>query len=668
MKYIPFTLSMLFTLCFLSCEKEESLTGDKFYENYSIVRLIADTDRDIFLEGGAPINLSSVGFNSVRDSLVNIQAEYFQNDNPISGNTFAPTSTGTFRIFGLSSNEVKSNVIELESIMAADFESKIGFSDEYITLKTDRSIFIEGSNPINIEVSLTEKFIEQNFSNQDYQIIINDEVFNGTSFIPDQSGTFEIYARSNTGLTSNKVIIRSTLNSEFDTEFGFSDLFIDISTDKLFHIEGDTPIKIAARYTSEYLNQGFDDGAVKFMVNDQEISSEYLPNYTGVHEIYAVSPNGLKSNKIAVKAAFLQDISITTHYDDITLLTTNEWSISGRFAPTISTEFLGEFPIDNPRLKLYLDGEAQEDNGSFSFSQSGFYTFNYAIDDKKGTDVIFEVREETSTEIVEFPLVLHFYKTDRLNNETEIGQRIRALNEIVNNTDINFSQIVTNGDNPNKVDLQIRFFVKDINVIEVGNDGNTNFEQTIGLTEEHYWNPNQYINVYVTEGDWTDSFPFNPSGVANYASLSGATLPGIWTADQEPETPIINAIYMNGNLSPFVLAHEFGHLLSLLHNFDLGCEDHGDYVLDTYHYTRDENNNGSVVTNCEDNSVRLSNIMDYSGNGTTFTYDQRERIRVMIEYGLFIPTPNNLVKSNENKIVKGTLKYAKFTACKHHYH
>ena len=84
---------------------------------------------------------------------------------------------------------------------------------------------------------------------------------------------------------------------------------------------------------------------------------------------------------------------------------------------------------------------------------------------------------------------------------------------------------------------------------------------------------------------------------------------------------------------------------------DSNCTGDGDFLLDTYAYLKVFNNDASdfelIIDTCGDIDIVESNVMSEIINVSfrqIFTFDQRERMRQVIEYGLFLPSPKNLLK------------------------
>ena len=91
--------------------------------------------------------------------------------------------------------------------------------------------------------------------------------------------------------------------------------------------------------------------------------------------------------------------------------------------------------------------------------------------------------------------------------------------------------------------------------------------------------------------------------------------------------------------------------MTLLDIYEFNCTGDGDFLLDTYVYDKELNIDAAdgelIIDTCGDIDIVESNVMSEILNVSwrqIFTFDQRERMRQVIEYGLFLPSPKNLLK------------------------
>lgn len=560
--------SLFAILSFYACEKESVLTSSEFYESYVAESVTFTVDRTLFLEGGQPINMEAYVFSDIGEQLPNVPLRYVVNvKDTLEGNTFTPKVTGTYKIFAITADGVRSKLIDISAVMAADFDNTFGFSFDFLQLKTDRSLqYVEGEPPINFQINFREQFLSQRFQNTNVKYIINGDTTENTSFIP---------------------------------------------------------------------------------------------NSTGTQEVYAITAQGLKSNKMLIKSVVSTDLeSFDLQYNGIDYLTTNPWSFSGQFSPLVVANGVTNSFSFNEQMSLFVDGQKQDTWSTLNFVDAGVKRVHFEFKNLRSQEQLITVRAKKDYESVELPIIFHFYKQDDLVNEQLIQFELNRANRLFNAETISATDITVKSDNPNKVNTNIKFYLADrapsgdllekkgIHIIESGNSETTTFSDIVEIGRQNYWDPNHYLNIYVGEGDWSGNGSFNPAGLGGFARLLIKEQAGSSTVNSEPLEPYFNSIFLNGNLSGNVLAHEIGHVLNLHHNFSRGCTNEGDYVKDTYAYTWDSN--GPITPkfeeSCEEKKFTKSNVMDYGGTGTTFTYGQRERLHTLIEHGLFIPSPKNRMK------------------------
>ncbi len=423
-----------------------------------------------------------------------------------------------------------------------------------------------------------------------------------------------------------------------------------LTSDRDVFIVGEHPIQFVPQARNE-LNRVLPALKPLMVVEGDTLDSYfYTPQSSGQLKAFAVLPNGLKSNTITINSITEEDVDrISLKYDGVPYLTTNPWSLVRGFEQRIKLKSGREFTLGNDVYPLQSEGMELSISKDY-IDQAGVYDVYFNLGSLKSNTVRIEVREEQTYEQVELPVVYHFINTSGLISG--INNSVSEVNRLFNEPRLSLEE------NSNKVKTYVSLTLATVDpqgralpqpgvhIISDGN-GETSLDQLNTITRNNYWDPNKYINIYVTRGDYSaiTGGEFNPGGWANFAPILKEGLPGMFTLDEEPEEPFYNAVHLNASLDASLIAHELGHLFSLWHNFDTGCSStHGDYIYDTYHYKRtfngDENCFGYT-------SLRKSNIMDYGGSGTIFTYDQRERLQLMMEHGLFIPNPKNRQKARE---------------------
>ena len=437
---------------------------------------------------------------------------------------------------------------------------------------------------------------------------------------------------------------------QFYELYNADEIFLEV--DRSLYIVGEQPIQFLPQVRDE-LNNILPQVKPLIVVESDTIDSySYIPELSGELKAYAILPNGIKSNIVRINSITendIKDIKIT--YDGVPYLTTNPWSIVRGFNQRITLKTGREYNLGSNVFPLTSDGLSFPLDKDY-IEVPGQYNVFLELGSLRSNEIELNVRAEKNYEMVELPLVFHIIGTPDLI--PQINNSVKEINALFNEPRLFIDE------NSNKVQTYISFKLANtapqgssltapgVHVI-VNGESVTPLDQLNLIASNNYWDPNKYINIYVSRGDYSaiTGGEFNPGGWANFAPILNEGLPGMFNLDEEPEEPFFNAVHLNASLWPSLIAHELGHLFSLYHNFDTGCSStHGDYLFDTYQYLR----TASGDVNCAGYpSLRKSNIMDYGGSGTIFTYDQRERLQLMMEYGLFIPTPNNQLKAREGQ-------------------
>lgn len=439
--------------------------------------------------------------------------------------------------------------------------------------------------------------------------------------------------------------------------------YLYIYADKDFYIQNDAPIVLSYDAVDTFFDT-LKYVPITYIANSDTLTSNiFAPTTKGKYTIRGVMPNGVISNVLRVEVFDESDVErLELKHNGVNYLTTNEWSISSDFRQFVVIAGKSFEITQNDDIALLKDGVDAGKKGEFSFNQAGEYNFSFKLGNRTSNTETLYVREKQEFDYVELPVVFHFVNAD--NYKGEVSSVLTEVNRLYSNTGINQNDVLRNGDNPNKVNTYLKFTLANsapsgqsldgsgIHVIQSGN-GTVEYSRVSELARQNYWDPNKYINIYVGSGSW------GIGGDANSATLLKEELLGAPTVDTEPANPFFNRVFLNaigGGMSAGTIAHELGHLLSLHHNFAQGCALEGDFVTDTYAYIRSNQGATPVTEDCFGQPFSQDNLMDYFGNERVFTYGQRERLRLMIEHALFIPTPKNLLKGKKKAIDGRKLK------------
>lgn len=291
--------------------------------------------------------------------------------------------------------------------------------------------------------------------------------------------------------------------------------------------------------------------------------------------------------------------------------------------------------------QLFLGDEPL--GSTFSTDIPGNYLIHTAISGMK-REVVFRARPVETFPVVEIPVIFHI-----IHRGEPIGEGRNLTDEqvvaIFNNLNKDFRNMKGSED-PNAVDtfIQFKLATVDPDGIPLESPGieriQAPFNQSnISFRDEwlwdYFWDPDFYINIWV--GTTSDGYSW---GTFPYLDCDHL-IPGLSCA-QTNDAPGLQGAILNtqaaGPLSS-VLAHEIGHVLGLPHTFTRNhmCNAYDDYCEDTPAYDLDDNENFSVQQSlfrgCNGEVFESHNYMDYYVSRNTFTYDQRARMRHVLQYG-----------------------------------
>lgn len=283
----------------------------------------------------------------------------------------------------------------------------------------------------------------------------------------------------------------------------------------------------------------------------------------------------------------------------------------------------------------------------FRPQKSGVYTFTlqgYPAPNVLNATVKVVVTDDVEYDQVSLPVIFHYFaSSDESVSASVLGEKIRTQLELVNKAYAN-----RNGSrDPNSVTTAISFELATTdpegNLLEVPGlhilrASQVKFKDSSDETlnsiiwDGNFWSPRKYINVWMPrfEGNYSWArFPFLGSSAAEFPSSAFGTY-----------------LKFEHLAFPSVLAHEFGHMLNLYHNFDNDCSGDIDRCSDTRDYQRDysaDYKGGLLRKDCKGVEFNGVNYMDYyPTENNTFTFEQRKRMRTTLAQCPFLPTPANL--------------------------
>ncbi|MEM6630439.1 MAG: M43 family zinc metalloprotease [Bacteroidota bacterium] len=467
-------------------------------------------------------------------------------------------------------------------------------------------------------------------------------------FIPIVIGVFLLSCNESESLQVDQ--IRIQVNREYALA-GQDSILIDAE------IIGPSPAE-AENITLEYLANGV-----------PLTGPFFLPQERGNFELSA-RYESTESNRITVEVFDLADDieALNLTYDGYSLLTTHAWSVAGTFT---LEGLIGSrsFPISSDQSTFYANGEPLTSAEGLHFPEAGDYEIVAEVSNIQSNTIQLKVRPEKAYPLKTLPVVFHVYSADV--NLRDLDRLIDTLNNSFNRQAYATDQVLSGSVNPNAVDLFLRFEraqtspegvrtdAAGVQIIPAPNGIYSSLTQGRfnNLEEEYGWDPDEYINIWLADGYEFSFPPFDGSsegidarGIVYSPILESGSLEGLPSLEfPDPRNPIgapeefSQAILLRrGSVAgehPDYIVNRMGFFLGLFDTFEFSCAKKGDYCADTFFPDFDQLTGSIIdkVPSCEGPDFFLNNHMSINRNYTSFTYDQRERVRFVLENALFRP-------------------------------
>ncbi len=440
-----------------------------------------------------------------------------------------------------------------------------------------------------------------------------------------------------------------------------------ISVDKDIALDERDQIVITAEVKDNDLNL-IEGAAVQYFVDGAALNGNiFRPDKRGNY-ILSAEYQGVESNRVEVRVINVeQDVeSINLIYDGYRYLTTNEWSISGNFSFEAVIDNKA-FPLTAPEVQLFLQEEEVEERGQFHFLEAGRYDFQASFSGFESNTVSVEVRAQKKFDEVVIPVIFHVYGVEPTS--TQIRRLVDTLNNSFSKSIYLREEVINGLVNPNAVNCFIRFELAasppegremqspGLHIIASPNNEFPLLSQAAftELENEHLWDPDQFINIWLAEGYDFDFPPVNSNdefgsggarGLVYSPFLLEGTLPGLFTIGLNDKGPspdgLSPSILLNSGSvlgeHPDYIVNRVGYFLGLFNIGAAGCQLSGDYCPDTFAPDfRIPNAPDNSFPSCEGPYFLPSNHMSFFRNYTNFTYDQRERMRLVLTNGFLRP-------------------------------
>lgn len=447
-------------------------------------------------------------------------------------------------------------------------------------------------------------------------------------------------------------------------------------------VSGDTLLfqkdrKETLDYEVKYLDKNGVEVAIgntikpKLYLNGEQVSElTFDLNTVDEYDIYLALKTSsiIQSNTLKVKVINPVSLikSITLSLSDST---NNLYAISGKSRYNFKYSIIGK---DDTELgitsSLFLDGKKLQGFNDVLIDRVGeipVYAEAYGI---KSNVISIRSRQDIAYPKVRMPIIFHVFPNSKTVTLNQIKRTILDLNRVFDGT-----YLVNNSHRKHQssVSVNIEFYLAETDPMnkpleELGinrlSKGSDQIDYPINNEEVKFlfdgmWDPTKYLNIYVSDISGAGGFAYFP--VLNDFHLTGV---GTVLSDSQLYYPYVGvvtkeAITTSDDVS--TLAHEIGHMLGLFHSFvsedDEDCANL-DYSLDTEDHVLDSYPNSHLSIDCEDKLVLPTDFMDYKGYRNSFTFDQRERMRRVLEYNPFLPTSKN--NSRTKPYTRGKLDYS----------
>ena len=663
--HLPFIL-LLISILFLGCSKEEPEIPEP-------TKIVLSSSVNIFDANGADvINFEVDVFDQNDELMPNQDWDLYVNDKIHGSRSFSTITKGVY-VFVARMGELESNTL---SIKADAVPKTIELSVSSTTIIAD------GQEEVEIEVTVLDNSGDE-MPGAFYQLYLNEEEYNSSSFSTNEAGEYTILAKINE-IQSNPVTINAVEPAEPNT------IELSVSSSKII-ADGREEVEFDVTVLDKSGDE-IPDASYQLYINEEEydllsFSTNEVGEYVIVAKINEIQSNPVTIN--AVKPAEL--VAAITLGTDSHLIIANNSSVSN-----LNVQFFNE---DGKLLNYDFDYKILVNNAEyphleFKTDVSAIHEIVVKLNNTVSNSIRIAARQEKSYEEIEIPVIFHIVHlgeqrgTGTNLDATYIHQELDKLNRGFSN---NYGSV-----NSNAVDIQVKFrlatinenggvlqepginringteydkgyqqneamqssfyvpppivdaknknsgyntnliFNEEFSQVDIPDDGEFGYEESKAIGNDNNWNNKLYYNVYIMPIQRN----LNASGYAYLPFIvQPGALPGLYDYPSEAEKsipPYAQGCVVDTEAAMLdwsgTIVHEAGHNLGLFHVFSTdGCIT-SDYCADTYSYEKNYYNRP-----CPENlgSDIRDNFMDYYSDKRTFTYEQKERMRFVLENGFF---------------------------------